>query len=179
MDEKDMILEELLLEFGSDSPENIPEKPIAEPISDEQVLSELEGSAAEATPVKKKRPRKETIVTEKTVKEKLPLSKRILRFAGRLALILLETVLLLVITLYGVMFVLAKGPSPTARDLFVRSVRETSAIGFLANIYFTEEEIAAIENSQQIEEYQETDTSLITITKPEDKSESDGPVADE
>jgi len=179
VDEKDMILEELLLEFGSDSPENIPEKPIAEPISDEQVLSELEGSAAEATPVKKKRPRKETIVTEKTEKEKMPLSKRILRFAGRFALILLETVLLLVITLYGVMFVLAKGPSPTARDLFVRSVRETSAIGFLANIYFTEEEIAAIENSQQIEEYQETDTSLITITKPEDKPESDGPVADE
>ena len=40
------------------------------------------------------------------------------------------------------MFVLAKGPSPTARDLFVRSVRETSAIGFLANIYFTDEETA-------------------------------------
>ena len=89
------------------------------------------------------------------------MGKRLLRFAGRTALILLETVLLLVIVLYGVMYVLAKGPSPTARDLFVRSVRETSAIGFLANIYFTDEEIALIESAQQVEEYQETDTSLI------------------
>ena len=36
--------------------------------------------------------------------------------------------LLLAGGLYGVMYVLAKGPSPTARDMFVRSVRETSAI---------------------------------------------------
>ena len=47
---------------------------------------------------------------------------------GKVLLVLLETVLLLAIALYGVMYVLAKGPSPTARELFVRSVRETSAI---------------------------------------------------
>lgn len=49
----------------------------------------------------------------------------------------------------------------------------------MANIYFTDEEIALIESAEQVEEYQETDTSLITITKPEDKEETDGPVADE
>ena len=100
------------------------------------------------------------------------------RVLGKIALILLETVLLLVIALYGVMFVLAKGPSPTARDLFVRSVRETSAIGFLADIYFTEEEIVAIEAAEEVEIFEETDTSLITITKP-NQDESSGPVADE
>ena len=73
---------------------------------------------------------------------KPPLSKRILAVAGKVSLILLETVLLLVVALYGVMYILAKGPSPTARDLFVLSVRETSAVGFLANLFFTEEEIA-------------------------------------
>ena len=99
---------------------------------------------------------------------------------GKLILILLETVLLLVVALYGVMYVLAKGPSPTARDLFVRSVRETSAIGFLAELYLSEEEIAQIESSRnQVEEYAQTDTSLITIAQPEeDVSQEEGPVAD-
>ena len=112
----------------------------------------------------------------KEEKTKLPKGKRILDFFGKFGLILLETVLLLALTVYGVMYVLAKGPSPTARDLFVRSVRETSAIGFLANIYFTDEEIAEIESAEEIEEYAETDTSLINIAKPEENA---GPVADE
>ena len=94
----------------------------------------------------------------------------------RAAVILLETVILLAATLYGVMYVLAKGPSVTARDLFVRSVRETSAIGFLAELFFTEEEISQIENIQQPEEFQETDTSLVTITKPAETE--DGPATD-
>ena len=103
---------------------------------------------------------------------------KVLAFFGKLLLVLVETVLLLVIALYGVMYVLAKGPSPTARDLFVRSVRETSAIGFLAELYLSEEEIARIEASRdQIEEYAETDTSLITITQPEQQTQ-EGPAAD-
>ncbi len=120
--------------------------------------------------------------------EATPVAKRsagaaIGRILGRIAIVLLETVLILVIALYGVMFVLAKGPSPTARNLFVMSVRETSAIGFLADLFFTEEEIREIESGNQIvEEYQETDTSLITITRPEDNPAEDaqqGPVPDQ
>ena len=106
----------------------------------------------------------------------------VLGFFGKLMLFLVETVLLLAIAVYGVMFVLAKGPSTTARDLFVMSVRETSAIGFLANFFFTDEEIALIESGgeEQVEEYVETDTSLITITKPTEapENEQQGPVPD-
>ena len=165
MDDKERILEEILLEFGSNSA-----KP--EPKPERKLPAAIGGSA----PVKKEK----TVKQKKSKPEKKNLSagKRLLRFAGRTGLILLETALLLVVTLYGVMYVLAKGPSPTARDLFVRSVRETSAMGFLANIYFTDEEIALMESAQQVEEYQETDTSLITIAKPDEKTESDGPVAD-
>lgn len=110
--------------------------------------------------------------------------RRFFGFLGKLLIILLETVLLLAIVLYGVMYVLAKGPSPTARDIFVMSVRETSAVGFLADIFFTEEEIAAIEAAQGEEEFVETDTSLIQISKPEENPEDQdntqqGPVADE
>lgn len=180
MDERDRILEELLREFGSESQK--PETTPPEPVPDGQVLTELENAepGESVVPQRKKSDKKtKTARKEKKEQQKLPAGKRILRFAGRTALVLLETVLLLAVTLYGGMYVIAKGPSPTARDLFVRSVRETSAIGFLANIYFSEEEIAAIENAEQVEEFQETDTSLITIAKPEDKTQAEGPVADE
>ena len=60
------------------------------------------------------------------------------RILGRILITILVTVVLLVFALYSVMFVVAKGPSPTARDLFVLSVRETSAVGFLANLFFTD-----------------------------------------
>ena len=75
--------------------------------------------------------------------EKKPsVARKIFSVLGKLFILLLETVLLLAVALYGVMFVLAKGPSPTARDLFVRSVQETSAAGFLAKLFLTDEEIA-------------------------------------
>ena len=104
------------------------------------------------------------------------------RILGRIFLFLLVTVLILVMTLYGVMYVLAKGPSETARDLFVMSVRETSAVGWIANIFFSDEEIAAIENKQTVEDFIETDTSLIQFpTEPaaeEDASSEAGPKPD-
>lgn len=104
--------------------------------------------------------------------------KLFLGILGKVAIVLLETVLLLVIALYCVMFVLAKGPSPTARDLFVLSVRETSAVGFLADIFFTEEEIAAIEQGEQVEEYEDTDTSLIVIPNETQPDPEQGPQPD-
>ena len=107
-------------------------------------------------------------------------SRKVGTLLGRLVLILVETVLLLALALYGVMFVLAKGPSPTARDIFVMSVRETSAVGFLANLFFTDEEIAEIESAEDMAVYVETDTSLINIHMPQpDGLEREGPVADE
>ncbi len=82
----------------------------------------------------------------------------------RCLVVLLVTILLLVLALYGVMFVLAKGPSNYARELFVMSVRETSAVGFLANLYLSDEEIAEIEARRgQQDDLEETDTSLVQI----------------
>lgn len=131
------------------------------------LLQEPEAPAPEAAPEKKK---------------KAPNAK--LRTFGRglakVGITLLTTVALLVAALYGVMYVLAKGPSPTARDLFVRSVRETSAIGFLANLYFSEDEIQEIIQGNDVAEYIETDTSLIQIPQPEqDQDKPEGPVADQ
>ena len=46
--------------------------------------------------------------------------------------------------LLGAITVVCLGPSVQARDLFVNTVMETSAAKFLAYMYFSEEEIAAI-----------------------------------
>lgn len=94
--------------------------------------------------------------------------------AGRIVLrvlcVLLVTVLLVGAFLYGVMFVVCKGPSETARNLFVMSVRETSAIGFLAKLYFSDEEIAAIE-ARRLNASVEMDPSLIVIASREETGE--------
>lgn len=91
---------------------------------------------------------------------------RVLSVIGRILLVLAETVLLLAVAVYGVMYLLAKGPSPTASALFVRSVQETSAMGFLAELYFTEAEIGQIMGTSEIADYVDMDMSLIEIPKP-------------
>ena len=82
----------------------------------------------------------------------------------RFLLLALETVLLIALAVYAAMVVLAKGPSPTARDRLVMSLHETSALKWMPNLVLSEEEIAEIESTRATNiEYQETDTSLITI----------------
>jgi hypothetical protein len=50
VDDKDRILEELLLEFGSDAPETEPA--LTEPVTDEQVLLDLEEPQKKPIPEK-------------------------------------------------------------------------------------------------------------------------------
>ena len=122
---------------------------------------------------------------KKSGKKKVSKFSKVAVVLGKILLILVQTALMLVIALYGVMYVLAKGPSTTARDLFVMSVRETSAMGWLANIYFSDEEIAQIENKKDVEDFQEVDTSLIQIPKETEGDpdasvpEDQGPVPDQ
>lgn len=73
------------------------------------------------------------------------------------------TLFMLVTGLYCIMWICVNGPSERARELFVLSVKETSAVGFLADIFCTKEEIALIEQGQAAEENQITDTSLIKV----------------
>lgn len=72
-------------------------------------------------------------------KKRLTVSKVI----GRILIVLLTTLVLLIIALYLLMLMIAKGPSPTAKKLFVCTVKETSAVKFLADWYYTDEEIEA------------------------------------
>ena len=174
MEQENLDLERLLLEEEIE-----PELPPEEVIEAQQSADQRESIArdmnlrANGIEIKKK------AVPKKKQKRTFPW-KGLLSFLGKLLLFVVETALLLAIAVYGVMFVLAKGPSTTARDLFVMSVRETSAVGFLANLFFTDEEIAQIESGGdvQVDEYVETDTSLITVTQPADEPENLEPATD-
>ena len=120
-------------------------------------------------------------MSQKKRKRKKSFALQILAAVGKIILIAVETALLIALALYCVMFVLCKGPSETARNKFVMSVRETSAIGFLADFFFTPEEIEAIEAKENDVYIPPTDTSLVTIAvkEPEQQQSETGPVPDE
>ena len=90
--------------------------------------------------------------------------QKVRKIAIRSLIIFLTVVILLAGTLYWMMWILIHGPSDIARDYFVNSVKETSAAGFLANIYLSKDEINVIINGKKSEISKETtDTSLIQI----------------
>ncbi len=155
--------------LDSSTPEVAPEAEcVPEVLEEADVQLEPLESVQPVKPVPKPAPKKRSVW------------KKILVAFGTFLLILVETVLLLAGAAYGAMYVLAKGPSPTARDMFVRSVRETSAGGFLANLFFSEEEIAQIMGGVESPEYVEMDQSLIQLpTKPNPGDpDPEDPVAD-
>lgn len=104
------------------------------------------------------------------------MKKIILRVLGFIGV----TLLMLVLCLYCVMWVVTKGPSEQAKNLFVLSVRETSMAGFLANIYCSKAEIAAIEEGNKVKYLNEAvDTSLIKIDRDAAGDRKDFSISDE
>ena len=98
---------------------------------------------------------------------------------GRALVCLVTAILILLLFAYGTMWILVNGPSPTARRLFVLSVKETSAGGFLADIFLTESEISAIlspaDDSDAVQD--EQDLSMIVVPpKQEDPAVETTPV---
>ena len=90
--------------------------------------------------------------------------KNTARPLGRLGAFLLVTLALLLITLLGVIWVLEKGPSPTITEKFCRSMRVTSAIRWIPNIFLSQEEVDAFKSeSTENDETETVNTSLIRI----------------
>ncbi|MBE7016705.1 MAG: phosphodiester glycosidase family protein [Ruminococcaceae bacterium] len=99
-------------------------------------------------------------------------------FFGIIARILsfvLATVVIILGGALGVIYMLSYGPSESIRDLFVLSLRETSAAGFVAEIFLSEEEILLIEEANKPDDFlEQVDTSLISIAhKNEDGEKSE------
>ena len=175
MSENTPSVDELLEELKSLLDDETPAKETAvqeAPESEQKQAPEEDSAPVENKPVKEKKKKKKA----KQKKEKGTFAK-VMGVIGKIFLVLLETVLLLAVALYGVMYVLAKGPSPAASELFVRSVRETSAIGFLANLYLSEAEIEELLKADNVADYVETDTSLIQIPQPQEGQDAQDPNA--
>ena len=115
-------------------------------------------------------------ISNKRNKKKNP----VLVWAGRVGATLLSTVLILVIFLYAVMAMLVYGPSKTAKIQFVLSVQETSAIGFLANWFCSQDEIDQIKANNAIKDTDEiTDAGLVNIdTEAQDPETPDIEIVD-
>ena len=99
------------------------------------------------------------------------LPARIGKTALRALAFLGVTVLLLVVGLYFAMFVIVKGPSPSAGRLFVLSLKETSAGGFLADWYMSADEIAKLRADGAKESDSEVDISLIKLPEKKETGE--------
>ena len=88
----------------------------------------------------------------------------------RMGIFISSTLVMAFVGLYGVMFIVAKGPSETAQRLFVMSVKETSAIGFLANWFYSDEEIAEIVgNGRNSDVDEDVNVALIQIEGEKNK----------
>ena len=89
----------------------------------------------------------------------------------RILMVVFTTVLFAVFGLITVLMIVNYGPSDRAHKLFVNSVRETSAIGFLADWFTTPEELEKILSENKIEEINDvTDTSMVVIKGRDNES---------
>lgn len=91
------------------------------------------------------------------------IKNRPVKYIMRSMLILFTTLLLIAAFLYGVMRILTLGPSPTAAKLFVMSVRETSAVYWLADLFYSKDDIAAFYATDAVNSEPEMDASLISL----------------
>lgn len=100
--------------------------------------------------------------------------KKTLVAVGKGMVWLLSTLLILLVGFLVMIYMLSRGPSTQLRNLFVTSVRETSAAGFLADIFLNEEEVAAIAAANLIDATKEisTDTQLVNFEPPAQDEET-------
>lgn len=98
-------------------------------------------------------------------------SKKIRRVVGRTAAIVGVTLLAVVVAFFGAATVICYGPSTQARGLFVTTTMETSALKFLAQLYFSDEEIADIRAQNAVIEVENaTDDSAFTPQEQDDST---------
>lgn len=96
------------------------------------------------------------------------------KFVCRILIVIGTTLLLLFLTLYLLMLVIAKGPSQSAKKLFVCTVQETSAIKFLANWFYTDEEITEYLGSFRQNPTDEVTNAELVQIKPASEGDPEG-----
>lgn len=100
---------------------------------------------------------------EREVKLRKAKTRKVMRFLDRLFGFMLATVLVIGVAGLGLVYVLERGPSEALTTLFVSTMQETRRFDFMANIFLTENEVAAMRASQQEDTVKEFNSSLINI----------------
>lgn len=94
------------------------------------------------------------------------------RHLGRVFSFLGVTLLCILLILLGVIWVLERGPSPTVTGMFTRSVRETSAIRWISNIFLSAEELEQYKSiSTEDVLTEDVNTSLIHMAEIQTRDE--------
>ncbi|MBR5317783.1 MAG: phosphodiester glycosidase family protein [Lachnospiraceae bacterium] len=100
--------------------------------------------------------------------------KKAAQIIGKIGLWLITTVGIILVAFLIMLYMISKGPSAHVRDLFVTSVRETSAAGFLADIFLTDEEVQEITKANVVdEEGIDTNVSMVQIVQETEEDEQD------
>ena len=122
--------------------------------------------ALESKPKKRGKGRKDGKKRRKpSGKKRRGKNRRIRRIVGRALLFFFTVLIVLVGGLYAILGVVFNGPSQTMSDRLTLTLLETSAGKFVPYLYYSSEEVAAIqERNKVVELEQATDTSLISIT---------------
>ncbi len=104
----------------------------------------------------------------KETKNKVP------RIVGRVAACVGTLLAVVLLFLVSVILILEFGPSKTARNLFVNSAMESSAGKFMATLFMSDDEIAAIRSQNSVKSSDAvTDSGLINISNNDNSSASD------
>lgn len=99
----------------------------------------------------------------------------IFQITWRVFLWVFVTLLLLLAGFWMMLYMITRGPSVQLRNVFVTSVKETSAAGFLADIFLSRQEILAITAQPVVEaEDENTNAQLLSFVKAADGGAEDG-----
>ncbi len=102
--------------------------------------------------------------------------KKFLMITGKLFLWVFVTLALLTAGFLVMIYMVSRGPSEQIRNLFVTSVRETSAAGFLADIFLSEQEVQEIVAANVVEVGEiNTETDLFTFTEEPGNTDEESP----
>ncbi len=135
-------------------------------------------ATADVSPRRKetRRPAEGLMPSYSTDYREAPLGTRALRGTARVLGVLGVLVASLLILAFGAITVVCKGPFPVAKELFVVSVTETSAVKFLANIYFSKEEVAKILESNTVQAPAEVTDTTKTFEEPAPTTAEEQPI---
>ena len=92
-----------------------------------------------------------------------------LKVVGRVLIVTGITLAIILAGLFAVIFIMEKGPSETAKVLFVRSVNETSRLGFVSRIFLSDDEVNKILEDTSMEELQDGETSNTELIEVSDE----------